>query len=120
MAMHLELGNGQEILKAGDQGPLVKQLQERLAGGGFNPGQIDGIFGAKTREAVIQFQNSKGLAPDGIVGPQTWGTIIAPPVILTPPPIPRTAPVYATTNWMQYLPYAIGAVVLFVILGGRR
>ena len=32
----------------------------------------DGIFGSGTRQAVIAFQQSLGLDPDGIVGPRTW------------------------------------------------
>lgn len=32
----------------------------------------DGIFGSGTRQAVIAFQQMKGLNPDGIVGPDTW------------------------------------------------
>jgi peptidoglycan hydrolase-like protein with peptidoglycan-binding domain len=117
--MHLELGNEQELLKEGASGPLVRQLQEKLAGGGFNPGQIDGIYGPKTREAVIQFQNSKGLAPDGIVGTQTWGALNPAP-FMPPPPIPRTAPVYGTMNWMDYLPWIAGGVVLFLVIGAKR
>lgn len=33
---------------------------------------IDGIYGPKTKDAVTIFQMSKGLKPDGIVGPLTW------------------------------------------------
>ncbi len=32
----------------------------------------DGIFGGGTRQAVVEFQQRKDLAPDGIVGPDTW------------------------------------------------
>jgi peptidoglycan hydrolase-like protein with peptidoglycan-binding domain len=37
--------------------------------------QIDGIFGPKTKTAVIEFQQSAGLTQDGIVGPLTWGKL---------------------------------------------
>jgi hypothetical protein len=36
----------------------------------------DGIFGSKTRQRVIEFQRDGFITPDGIVGPQTWGTIL--------------------------------------------
>lgn len=40
-----------------------------------NIGQPDGLFGAKTAAAVTEFQNSRGLLSDGIVGPQTWSSL---------------------------------------------
>lgn len=54
------------IIKAGDSGQLVKILQELLKI------TVDGIFGEKTRKAVIFFQKRNNLTPDGIVGPLTW------------------------------------------------
>lgn len=38
---------------------------------------IDGIFGTRTREAVVAYQRQKGLAPDGIVGQQTWNSLLS-------------------------------------------
>lgn len=38
-----------------------------------NSGGVDGLFGAKTAEAVRDFQDGNGLGVDGIVGPDTWG-----------------------------------------------
>ena len=40
-----------------------------------NIGQPDGLFGAKTSAAVLEFQNSHGLKGDGIVGPLTWASL---------------------------------------------
>ena len=54
------------IIKAGDSGQLVKILQELLNI------TADGIFGEKTRKAVIYFQKRNNLTADGIVGPLTW------------------------------------------------
>ncbi len=59
-------------LNQGDRGPSVKRLQELLLAAGFNPGAIDGIFGPKTEGAVLAFQKSRNLVPDGIVGVKTW------------------------------------------------
>lgn len=36
----------------------------------------DGVFGSRTEEAVIAFQQIFGLSPDGIVGPGTWYEIV--------------------------------------------
>ena len=49
----------------------VKSVQQALLDHGFNPGVIDGIFGEGTRNAVIAFQKSERLVPDGVVGPIT-------------------------------------------------
>lgn len=45
-------------------------MQERLVELGFALG-IDGVFGPQTRDAVAEFQESRGLQADGIVGPIT-------------------------------------------------
>jgi murein L,D-transpeptidase YcbB/YkuD len=44
---------------------------------GYDPGAQDGVFGRRTESAVKQFQGDKGLAADGIVGPQTWAALEA-------------------------------------------
>ena len=53
------------------RGDDVAELQERLAAIGFDPGRVDGIYGAATRTAVAAFQRDTGLAADGVVGPST-------------------------------------------------
>lgn len=59
-------------LRRGARGNEVRELQRLLLGWGYNPGPIDGVFGAKTEQAVLQFQRDHGLTRDGIVGPITW------------------------------------------------
>jgi peptidoglycan hydrolase-like protein with peptidoglycan-binding domain len=53
----------------------VRSLQQLLRARGHTVA-VDGIFGPRTEAAVRAFQQSKGLAADGIVGPQTWGRLI--------------------------------------------
>ncbi|WP_430392848.1 peptidoglycan-binding domain-containing protein [Bacillus suaedaesalsae] len=64
------LPNG--ILKQGDRGENVKQLQRALKEINFDPEYIDGIYGPKTEDAVRRFQSMYAeLANDGIYGPNT-------------------------------------------------
>jgi hypothetical protein len=37
---------------------------------------VDGVFGARTRAAVVAFQRSHGLVVDGVIGTQTWRSLI--------------------------------------------
>jgi N-acetylmuramoyl-L-alanine amidase len=53
------------------RGDDVAELQERLAALGFDPGRVDGIYGAMTRAAVGSFQRDAGLPSDGVAGPAT-------------------------------------------------
>ncbi len=58
-------------LGMGSQGEDVKLLQTQLKKLGHYTGIPDGQFGSTTRDAVIEFQQKKNLAADGIVGNQT-------------------------------------------------
>lgn len=59
------------MLKLDSRGEAVRTLQENLALLGYRPGPADGVFGEKTEDAVILFQEAEGLYADGIAGPQT-------------------------------------------------
>src|SRR3981189_3595273 len=41
--------------------------------------QIDGVFGAVTRNAVIAFQQGEGVVADGVIGDDTWKRMPADP-----------------------------------------
>ena len=60
------------VLKRGSNDPAVRDLQEALTALGFDPGPVDGLFGAKTESAVRQFQQTREIAADGVVGRVTW------------------------------------------------
>ena len=62
-------------LRVGDKGTDVMEIQALLEKIGYNPGPIDGIFGSRTQQAVIQFQQNNRLTPDGITGPNTYGIL---------------------------------------------
>lgn len=59
------------LSKVGSRGDEVRQIQTKLKEKGYDPGAVDGIFGEKTRKAVIAFQKDYGLTQDGIAGPNT-------------------------------------------------
>ena len=63
------------LIKEGDGGSLVQLVQLGLKRAGFDPFLIDGIFGGRTKTAVIDFQKSRGLSPDGIVGKNTFNAL---------------------------------------------
>lgn len=67
-------------LKSGSTGSQVAALQQQLRQRGFDPGQFDGNFGPSTETAVRAFQQSVGLQPDGIVGPNTIAALKMPSV----------------------------------------
>ncbi|GAB6151469.1 hypothetical protein JCM17380_02190 [Desulfosporosinus burensis] len=62
---------GNVLLKVGSTGADVVELQTKLNDVGFNVGKVDGIFGSKTKQGVINFQQAHSLVGDGIVGPLT-------------------------------------------------
>jgi hypothetical protein len=63
------------IVEFGDRGFAVSKIQNRLIELGLLAGTADGIFGGKTKLAVIAFQKSKGLNGDGVVGAKTWAVL---------------------------------------------
>lgn len=59
------------LVQEGDRGSEVIALQQRLQQLGYFQGNITGYFGSITKQALIQFQQAKGLTPDGIAGTNT-------------------------------------------------
>jgi peptidoglycan hydrolase-like protein with peptidoglycan-binding domain len=65
----------QPTIQEGSEGPTVRWAQYLLVRRTLSYPQIDGVFGPVTKNAVEEFQQSGGLAVDGIVGPATWGAL---------------------------------------------
>lgn len=63
-------------IRFGDRGPAVRDVQQRLATLGAGDLVVDGTFGSSTWHAVRRFQRDRGLAADGIVGPETWRSLV--------------------------------------------
>ncbi|NJL20775.1 MAG: hypothetical protein HC895_08140 [Leptolyngbyaceae cyanobacterium SM1_3_5] len=90
-----------ELLRIGDSNIVVALLQTQLASLGFYQGEIDGEFGAQTEAAVIQFQTSQGLVPDGIAGAQTLAALdrlTTSPSPIATNPLPPPEPVSQAPN----------------------
>lgn len=54
----------------------IKQIQHLLAYLGYDPGDIDGIAGKNTMDAVVKFQTDYGLTADGDPGTMTQKMLI--------------------------------------------
>jgi peptidoglycan hydrolase-like protein with peptidoglycan-binding domain len=68
-------------IRQGSTGATVSFLQKNLITLGYGwtlqPNGADGIFGAKTTQAVRDFQTKHGLGVDGVVGQRTWDKILS-------------------------------------------
>lgn len=67
---------GCPVLKKGAQGNITKLLQEKLVKLGYSTNGVDGIFGSGTHTAVREFQKTRGLTADGVVGQNTWRKLL--------------------------------------------
>jgi len=63
------------VLKQGSSGDYVWDLQYRLKTIGLFNEEMTGYFGAKTRQAVVKYQQRYGLQADGVVGAATWKSL---------------------------------------------
>ena len=59
-------------MKEGVSGPLVGYLQSVLAKTGFNPGKTDCVFGRRTKDAVMRFQQKAEIFADGQIDRETF------------------------------------------------
>ena len=70
-AIILKNNKVEALSKYGSRGDEVTQIQTKLKRWGYYNGNIDGIYGSQTQEAVKYFQRKNGLTVDGIAGPAT-------------------------------------------------
>ena len=66
-----DVNSSYALSKYGSRGDEVRQIQTKLKRWGYYNGNIDGIYGSQTQEAVRYFQRKNGLTVDGIAGPAT-------------------------------------------------
>ena len=62
-------------LRLGMHGSDVANAQMRLKAAGYLLGNADGIFGPKTKQAVVALQKDYNLKQDGVIGSETWAII---------------------------------------------
>ena len=67
---------GCPVVRKGAKGNITKLLQEKLVKLGYSTNGVDGIFGSGTYSAVREFQKTRGLSADGIVGQNTWRKLL--------------------------------------------
>ncbi len=65
--------------RQGDSGETVRVIQDKLSRWGYYDGAVDGVFGSRTRAAVVWFQRANGLTADGVVGDNTLRALGIPP-----------------------------------------
>src|ERR1044071_4935773 len=62
-----------KALRVGSTGADVERWQFFLRGGGLYFGEVDGVYGEKTKDSTEDFQRRHGLTEDGIAGNRTIG-----------------------------------------------
>lgn len=68
-------GAAYALSKYGSTGDEVTQIQTKLQQLGYYSGDLDGIFGTGTKNAVLAFQRDQGLDADGIAGKNTLSAL---------------------------------------------
>jgi peptidoglycan hydrolase-like protein with peptidoglycan-binding domain len=66
------------LVQEGDRSSEVTFIQQRLQQLGYFQGNITGYFGSMTKQAVMRFQEAKGLTADGMVGTNTQASLQSP------------------------------------------
>lgn len=71
------IASGYPLTQQGSKGIYVLIAQDALQTLGFDTGGLDGVFGTKTRTAVITYQGNNGLSQDGKIGNITWNSLMS-------------------------------------------
>lgn len=69
--------DNERALRRGESGFAIKKIQEALIALGFPVPNVgaNGVFGDETELAVRSYQESRGLKVDGVIGPETIGSL---------------------------------------------
>ena len=66
---------GDYILSEGARGKRVIHLQNQLLLHGYDPGVVDGVFGAGTADAIRMLQDETGLETTGVADEDVWDAL---------------------------------------------
>ena len=70
-----KVASGYPLIRLGSRGNYVCIAQDDLNTLGYRTGGLDGVFGTQTTNAVRNYQRSRGLTVDGIIGCNTWRSL---------------------------------------------
>lgn len=98
--------NGEIVLMVSSSAPEVAELQAQLMQMGYDCGEADGVFGAETRAAVLQWQQDSGLEATGTVNPMEYKRLMA----LKPTQDPEATPEQSPTPEPSPKPGRVGYV----------
>ena len=73
--MDIFYGASLDDVRYGQQDQNVKVLQALLNGSGNNCGKCDGIYGTKTRTALLAFKKSRSLPANDLVNMEVWNKL---------------------------------------------
>jgi N-acetylmuramoyl-L-alanine amidase len=97
------------------RGEDVSEIQSRLSSLGFDVGKVDGIFGPKTEEAIIEFQHNRNLAEDGKAGPEVVTEIH----LITRGEMKEGRQAVREREWLRRLPPTVAGARVYLDAGCR-
>ena len=97
------------------RGEDVSELQSRLSSLGFDVGKVDGIFGPRTEQAVIEFQHNRDLAEDGKAGPEVVTEIH----LVTRGEMREGRQAVREREWLRRLPPTVAGTRVYLDAGCR-
>ncbi len=94
----------------GSMGANVKKLQRCLAACGYYKGELDGMYGTSTKNAVKKLQKAKHLKQDGIATKQTIAAMFGETI-----PADTTTYITERLDWFEAGPWTIPKGAVFTV-----